>query len=176
MRKLRQRVTRLNARPVVGTGTAYVSFRTIAGAQDFIEHFRECSRQERVDSYYLPIAAPDDCHSHNELAAYRHEGHQQMMFLAREARDWSVEMAPRPDDILWDNTKYTVRSHKRRQTIAEVVVLCLIAVMTLLVIVIVLLIGFVYVSCRFNMHPTQADEDEHPVRTHLTQTFGTVEV
>ena len=94
-----------------------------------------------------------------------------MMFLAREARDWSVEMAPRPDDILWDNTKYTVRSHKRRQTIAEVVVLCLIAVMTLLVIVIVLLIGFVYVSCRFNMHPTQADEDEHPVRTHLTQTL-----
>ena len=94
-----------------------------------------------------------------------------MMFLAREARDWSVEMAPRPDDILWENTKYTARSHRRRQTVAEIIVLCLIAVMTLLVIVIVLLIGFVYVSYRFNMHPTQADEDDHPVRTWLTQTL-----
>jgi hypothetical protein len=172
VRNLRKKVTRLNARPVVGTGTAYIAFTTIAAAQDFVDEFRLLSRQERVDRYYLPVAPPEDCHSHNEFAIYRHEAHQQMMFLARGERDWKVKMAPRPDDILWENTKFTARSHRRRQTIAELVVLCLVAVLTILVITIVLIVGLAYVSYRFDIEATEVDASEHPVRALLTSTLS----
>lgn len=166
VQRLQRRVNHLNSKAVAGTGAVFVSFTTVRGAQRFLREFRSASHGERVARFYLPphgierrlfdhstSAQPSRLSQHDGKAGYEHEGHTQLLFLARGKAEWQVSHAPTPTDILWENTFNSHVSRRKRQAATALVMVLVGALMTGLVLLIVLGLGMIFIEYRFELHP-----------------------
>jgi hypothetical protein len=87
IRDLDRVIEEAQSRPLVGTGTAFISFKQRASASDFIKDYSDARLANKSRGYPTIGTKPTDLCFNPSL--------------------WTVGMATRPQDVCWRNLRYT---------------------------------------------------------------------